>query len=416
MTNKKISPVGLGTYRMSVKSKSHEKVLQEALKSNCTLIDTSSNYTNGDSELLIGKVLENSPYKPEVITKAGYIQGLALEDKSKYQNDELVDIQENLKHSIHPDFLAHQLEQSLGRLRCDKIDVFLLHNPEYYFEKNEDTDVYYRRIKNAFEFLEEMVKKGKIKSYGISSNTFVQNLDSAKRTDLTRVCDAANEVSSKNSFRVIQFPLNLFEKGALNQNYGKSNLIEKAKDYGLLTIANRPFNAFTSSGFFRLAEYEYEIDEKKAHAKFEECINILTKKVKENNLTIELLSLPIIKQFIDTWDELPTPDACQQVYFQHFFPLVAQIWGKNGLTPKESTPFYQLYEFSEKFSRRSMDQKAKILRRKLEEKNELPIRPELSLTQLCIEQYFDWGVDHVLVGMKNIPYIHQLKGYFNEQK
>ena len=416
MINEKISPVGLGTYRMSVKSKTHINALQEALKLGCNLLDTSSNYTNGDSERLIGNVLENSPYNPLIITKAGYIQGANLEAKEAYQNEELVDIEENLKHSIHPDFLKHQIEQSLNRLKKKTIDIFLLHNPEYYFEKNDDLTLYYERIKKAFSFLEEMVEKGKIKSYGISSNTFVQNIESPKRTDLSKVYQAAQQVSSNNHFKAIQFPINIIEKGALNKNFDDKNLIEKAKEYKLITIGNRPFNAFTESGFFRIAEYDADIDETKANSKLEECIHILSSKAKENNIELDILSMPVMKQFIDIWDELATPDACQQVYFEHFFPLVAQIWGKSGLNPKESAPFYELYEYSESFSRRIMGQKAKILRRKLEEKNELPLLPQLSLTQLCIEQYLQWGMDHILVGMKKTNYVEQLKGYFHEQK
>src|SRR5688500_3725955 len=69
-----LSKIGFGAYRASVDDKENFRALSYALNQGCTLIDTSANYVNGKSELLIGKVLTETSADAFVITKAGYIQ------------------------------------------------------------------------------------------------------------------------------------------------------------------------------------------------------------------------------------------------------------------------------------------------------------------------------------------------------
>ncbi len=149
--------VAFGSYRISHRSQIHRKALIDALEKGCQLIDTSSNYTNGESEILIGEVLSQRPeLQPQIVTKAGYIQGKTLESleelhQKNLAKDDLVELSPNLKHSIHPEFLNHQLTQSLQRLKKQRVDYYLLHNPEYYFDQDPSQAQvsaleYYQRI------------------------------------------------------------------------------------------------------------------------------------------------------------------------------------------------------------------------------------------------------------------------------
>ena len=52
-----ISQVGFGSYRVTLGNKTHEQALRQALQSGINLIDTSSNYGDGNAERLIGRVL-----------------------------------------------------------------------------------------------------------------------------------------------------------------------------------------------------------------------------------------------------------------------------------------------------------------------------------------------------------------------
>lgn len=271
--------LGFGCYRIDYRVEEHQKSLEKAILEGVTLIDTSANYADGKSEILVGqvckKLIDENKIKLEdliVVTKAGYIQGtnykIASERKAAGNPfPEVVEYGERLWHCIHPDFLAHQIEEQLKRLDMNYIDVYLLHNPEYFLgwaehegmKLQEARDEYYRRIKKAFEFLEEKVKEGVIKSYGISSNTFPGMQNDFNFTSLEKVLEIANGISGENNFKCIQLPFNLMESGAVlnkNQMNATKTVLELANENSLKVLINRPLNAITTKGLLRLADFE----------------------------------------------------------------------------------------------------------------------------------------------------------------
>lgn len=417
--------VGIGTYRMSVKSQKHKDNLLYALNNDCKLIDTSANYTDGDSELLIGSILEKNPQlTPIIVTKGGYIQGQNLKHLQNLQNqnkalDEIVTINENLKHSIHPDFLKNQIDLSLNRLNRASLDVFLLHNPEYYFEtENAEASEYYRRIKKAFSYLEEEVHHGRIKSYGISSNTFINPINDPKVTNLEKILTIASEVATNHHFGHIQFPFNLIEIGALEKNddYGSFSLIEMANMNQLTTMTNRPLNAFLNGQLLRLATYEEaeaKLNSDEAENHFEKCWELLKNKFNNERVSEDenFEDIAILNQFKNIWKSISTPDAVDQVYHGHLYPFIAQLWG-GALTPQESQPFYQLYEYSELYARLNMQNKAYQFKADAVRLNLLPTSSTKKFSVDVIETYLDYGIDWVLVGMREKHYIDQLKHLF----
>ncbi len=268
-TGLKVTEVGFGGYRIDVRSPMNLEALKKALVSGINLIDTSANYTNGNSELLIGDVVKDlvdsgrvSRDSLVIVTKAGYLQGenLEISQERKQENNpfpELVEFNEGLEHCIHPDFLEEQITMSLERMELETIDVFLLHNPEYYLKwaKNNNIDQpaarkeYYARIKKAFEYLEQEVQTGRIKYYGISSNTFPIGPDEYEATSLEKVLEIAVEISENNHFSVIQFPMNLAEAGK-----NAIKILQLAKENNLGVLINRPLNAIYDNKLITLAE------------------------------------------------------------------------------------------------------------------------------------------------------------------
>ncbi|MEX0798887.1 MAG: aldo/keto reductase [Bacteriovoracaceae bacterium] len=409
--------VGFGGYRISSRSKEHKEALELALDLGCSVIDTSSNYTDGESEELIGQVLKTREKKPLVITKAGYIQGQNLKHFQELQDIEEIefaDFSEDLKHSIDPVFLRDQLERSLQRLDVEQIDALLLHNPEYFLKKDPgNEDEYYRRIQKAFEYLKQEVSQGRIKSFGISSNTFTSPQDSKEATSLDKVWEAAKKAGAQEGFKYIQFPMNLLEMDALKREDGGLNLIEKAKGLGLTTIGNRPLNAFSSSGLLRLATYPVDAQKlKDPEALFAQKLGALDKKWKEvlEDQEDELFDLPLIKQISEIWNKQTSLDAVQQIFMGHFFPLVAQIYGKD-LSPEESGPFYELYETALEFAKKNMNERAEKFILQAQESGLLEPSSK-TLSQRAIEKYQETGIDIVLVGMKSTKYVEDLKEYF----
>ncbi|MCJ7552442.1 MAG: aldo/keto reductase, partial [Ignavibacteriaceae bacterium] len=204
-----------------------------------------------------------------IVSKGGYIQGnnfeLACERESNGKPfPEVTKCSPDLWHCIHPEFLENQITLSIERLNLEKIDVYLLHNPEYYLTYSQISDKerrekeYYRRIEQAFIHLEKEVNTGRINYYGISSNTF--GLPSAKSnfTSLEKIIEIANGISDKNHFAVVQFPLNLFEQGGAinkNQNNDEVTFLQYAEEANLGVLVNRPLNAIVKNQLIRLADY-----------------------------------------------------------------------------------------------------------------------------------------------------------------
>jgi hypothetical protein len=162
-------------------------------------------------------------------------------------------------------------------MKLETIDVYLLHNPEYFLDSPTAKDLeldevrheYYNRIKKAFEFLETEADAGRISCYGISSNAFVYSEEDRTFTSLELCLKAAEEIKPDNRFYVIEFPLNLFEKSALmnkNQKGNTKTLLDVSSENNLGVLVNRPLNAIFDKKLMRLADFRtnkeyYKLDE-----------------------------------------------------------------------------------------------------------------------------------------------------------
>ena len=277
-TQLRVSAAGFGGYRISSGVATHAAALEKALCGGVNLIDTSANYADGGSERLVGEMLGQlmasgriRRHEVVVISKGGYIQGgnEAVKRQREAEGkpfEEVVDYAEGLSHCIHPDFLDDQIGRSLERLGLEAIDGYLLHNPEYYLgwagkqgiDREAAQKEYYRRIGQAFAFLETEVSRGRIRFYGISSNTFPSDSGDPEFTSLHRVVSIAQATADNHHFKLIQLPFNLFEAGAvLKKNQpGAKTVIATARDNGLGVLVNRPLNAFTRRRMVRLASIE----------------------------------------------------------------------------------------------------------------------------------------------------------------
>ncbi|MBD66700.1 MAG: hypothetical protein CME62_15940 [Halobacteriovoraceae bacterium] len=412
--------LGFGGYRISIKSEQHREALVHALDNGIKLIDTSTNYTDGESEKLIGEVLKNQSNKPLVVSKVGYIQGENLVVISELNaagiaKEDLVVLDENLKHSIHPEFIEDQIKRSLDRLQLKQLDSFLLHNPEYYLKTEGSTqEEYYRRIALAFNKMEELVERGLIKSYGISSNTFVLPRQEHEATDLDTVYNIAKKLKDDHHFKYIQFPMNMLEMGALERQYEGEHLIERAHSYGLKTMINRPLNSFSDHGLLRLATYQVDEDlyqPENADDLFNKCIQPLVIKwleVREDEQD-KLFDIPLMQQVSKIWHQQHSLDAVDQVFMGYFFPLVANIWGKD-LSASESQSFYELYEHAREFAKLNMNSRAKQFEEQATNSG-LLFESDKSLSQKVIAKYETFGVDYILVGMRDKKYVDDLEEF-----
>ena len=260
-----MSNFAFGTYRISDYNPQHIEALKEAIKSGVRMIDTSSNYMDGGAERAIALAFrefdDEKKSEVEIVSKFGYIQGITKKRHDENAFDEVVEYNENCFHSISKSFVKDQLTQSLSRLERDTIDCYLIHNPEYYLldainrgvDEDMRLDEMYRRIYDAFVALEEEIKNGRIREYGISSNSFSKDhndKDFLPYEDLlTLASNAALEVGNENdSFTTIELPINLLELEGLK-------CATWAKENGLKVLVNRPLNASKDNLMYRLADY-----------------------------------------------------------------------------------------------------------------------------------------------------------------
>jgi aryl-alcohol dehydrogenase-like predicted oxidoreductase len=273
-----VSLVGFGTYRVGFSpglGHPHcREALEYALGRGVNLIDTSTNYGNGQSELLIGQTLASlvssgtlARDNVVIVSKAGYVQGNTLEFVQQRERegrpfDAMFKFGSELWYCLDPEFIVDQLNRARGRLSVDCLDVFLIHNPEYMlkaFDHNnippeQAREAFYSQLHKCFVALEEEVSAGRIRAYGVSSNTLGATSDDPTSVSLQRLLDVAQKAKQNHSFKVAQCPLNWIEVNAIAVEAAddQDNTLTLAKRNGVGILSNRPFNAMHDGGLIRL--------------------------------------------------------------------------------------------------------------------------------------------------------------------
>ena len=145
-TGRAVSEIGLGTWQLGTKwgdpfnKEEAFKILEAAEAAGITFIDTADVYNGGRSEETIGEYVSAHPGKFYITTKCG--RRLNPHTPEQYT----------------PEAVAGFIEDSLRRMKLERLDMILLHCPP--------TPVYTRD--DIFGELERQKKLGKIADYGVS--------------------------------------------------------------------------------------------------------------------------------------------------------------------------------------------------------------------------------------------------------
>lgn len=394
-----LSRVGFGCYRTIASNQLHEASLLYAIERGCNFIDTASNYMGGESERLIGdltsKVSTNSLF---IMTKAGYASN---EDAKKIGSSKLIKVNENHYHSMHPDFLQLKLSLSLSRLKRNWLDAFLLHNPEY-LQKAMSEANFRKTILTAAEFLEDRVKKGLIRYWGVSSNTI--NLDEG-----VILKKLMNEVSPKNgsNCRFIQFPFNLAEQGSFKRS---KEFITTSKANGFYLVSNRPLNANSGSQPIRLSLVTHKDgldDEIKLH--LANVYGILKTRLKDRHFSNDLYEYEPIDLLQKNWRKFSHPDIVENLFNYHLNPFFEKLFnGKKDKTLKDNINFLK-----EKLKVKALENSANrtkvfLMTNKLYNKKDTIDQHKEKL----IRHYLDKGIDSILIGMRRKEYVDNFTSFF----
>ena len=423
-------PLGFGCYRIADGNAEHESALRNYLDRGGNLIDTSANYTDGQSEILVGRVVKSYPRDQViVVTKAGYIQGQNMRLAQSQSFPEVVEYGEGIWHCIHPEFLETQISFSSQRLDLESIDVFLLHNPEYFLSHQArhkpldaaDHTEFYRRIGQAFRFLEEQVHRGKIRWYGISSNNFGLSPSQPEQTSVERCLSEAEKITPDHHFRVIQLPLNLYESGgALIKNNSGETVLEFCQRRGLGVLANRPLNASSDNRLIRLADFAKPGEKAPAQAELVALLNPLRQheRTLANGLGVPSMAgrgaglTEMLEQIVP---QVSSVDHWEQVVGRHVIaPLQDWIeengrtYGNNVLWGSWLQEFFPLlhatFEEIERFVQAQQQSESDAVRTRLYQAG-YPKSSE-SLSQIALRLLTSLnGLSCVLVGMRRTTYV-----------
>lgn len=423
-------PLGFGCYRVADGNVEHETALRSYLDHGGNLIDTSTNYTDGQSEILVGKVLKSYPRdRVIVVTKAGYIQGQNMRLAQSQAFPEVVKYGEGIWHCIHPEFLETQISFSRQRLQLETVDVFLLHNPEYFLSHQAhhkpldlaDHNEFYRRIGLAFRFLEEQVHRGTIRWYGISSNNFGLSSSQPEHTSVERCLAEGEAIGPNHHFRVIQLPMNLHESGgALFKSNAGQTVLEFCQRRGIGVLVNRPLNSYSNNRLTRLADFSRSGESAPGKTDLTALLNPLRQHEQTLADGLGVFSMAgrgagladMLQQIVP---QVGSVDHWEQVVGRHVIaPL--QEWieengrahGNNAFWGSWLQEFFPLlhatFEEIERFVQAQQQSESDAVRAKLYEAG-YPESSE-SLSQIALRLLINLdGLSCVLVGMRKVSYV-----------
>jgi aryl-alcohol dehydrogenase-like predicted oxidoreductase len=154
--------LGFGAMRIVDDRDEGVRVVRRAVELGVTFIDTADIYGAGVSEEVIAKALHPYPENLVITTKGGL--GWGLQDRIR---------------DGRPEHLREALEDSLRRLRLERIDLYQLHR--------HDPEV---PLEESIGALEEMRQEGKIRLIGVS-NFSLEQLRRAQ--SVTKIASVQNQ-------------------------------------------------------------------------------------------------------------------------------------------------------------------------------------------------------------------------------
>lgn len=413
-----ITKAGFGGYRISIRSPIHTAAFNLALNAGCNLVDTASNYANGESELLIGSaILQHDRSRLFIMTKAGYVSEIDREffkaqGARAARSELLLDGARNVAHCIHPDYLRFKFKSSLNRLNLKYVDAALLHNPEYHIVQPGITkNDYLRRIAKAFALLDELCDEGIIRYYGISSNTLaLSDMDGSITID--DIINCVGQCRHSNKFRFVQVPVNLAEWTAVMPRCGGS-LAYRARSRGLIIVANRPLNAKVENSMIRLVGAENVELGNQFDNLFEDGLRMLNLYMGSLGIEGKVEDVPQVRILKEKVGTVTDPDLVVELLDATLYPVVVAIFAAE--IPFEVQRFLDdLRREAANMARSKMYGMASSFVSSDTISNRLgAVDAKRLLHVRACEAVLRAGADHVLIGMRRPKYVDEFCHLFS---
>lgn len=254
----RISSVGIGTYLGDPDDETDARyvdALTAAFNNDCNVVDTAVNYRHQRGERAVGDALRRADIERDevfIATKGGYIpfDGDVPENPSayireKYVETGLVPPEETVQaNCLASEFLRDQVSKSLQNIGVESVDLYYVHNPETHL-REASSDEFERRLRRAFETIEEEVDAGRVGAYGVATwNGFRVPQSREEHLSMERIAEIARRAAGgKSALAAVQLPYNARMQGAATddtqQVYGeKMSPIEAARELGLYTFTS----------------------------------------------------------------------------------------------------------------------------------------------------------------------------------
>jgi aryl-alcohol dehydrogenase-like predicted oxidoreductase len=222
-TDLRVSEFGLGCARIGGIFQRDPAVflslLSAALDAGITFFDTADIYSQGESELLLGRAFRGRRDQVVIASKAGYVLPAQRRIVARFKPlvRPIIRLFGIRRHSLgtavrgspaqdfSPTHLRRAVEGSLHRLRTDRLDLFQLHSPRAGIIEHGEW----------IEALDRLKREGKILYYGISCDSV----------------EAALAALGQASVSSLQVTINWLERGAIEA------ILPRARDRGVAVIA-----------------------------------------------------------------------------------------------------------------------------------------------------------------------------------
>jgi|GEM_PF-330247 len=400
-----LSRVGFGCYR--VHDEIHAQALTAALDRGCNLVDTAASYGDGRSEELVGRVLRADRGRDAfVVTKVGYVTPTAAAALSAadVNLDELRRLDATSLYSLDPRALAALMDQSRRRLGRSTLDAVLLHNPEHILDPGQpDVEEAKRSVARALSFLADEVAAGGVRYFGVSSNALAPSPAAEPADWLTETVFAA---AAEERFALMQFPLNLLERGAVEPGPDGSSLADRARALGVRTVSNRPLNALGPAGPVRLALYPTFDAEAQAEAErcFDDCVALVSERLLalgDERSWADFIPMQFLR---DNRDGVEDPEVVDVVWANRIYPFVGALEGEEPW-PQGRECFRRMHAQMRAAAQARLEPRTREALSSMSRDDLTGPRARDSLALAACGFCLESGVDHVLVGMRTPRYV-----------
>ncbi len=258
----KLSEIGIGTYLGDLDEETDRRYYETmvlGVERGINVIDTAINYRYMKSERVIAKVIEEvGRDKVFVSTKGGYVpfDADAKEDPKIFFEENflkrgLIDPNEMTPqgHYLGGEFINWCFEKSKENLKTDLIDLYFIHNPEEQLLFTE-RDKFYQKLEECFSVLEERVKDGELRFYGLATwHGFRIPRGARQHLDLVEILSVAEKVGGKeHHFRFIQLPYNL----GMHEAFSLKNQIVDGEEMSTLSACTKlGIYVYTSASLYQ---------------------------------------------------------------------------------------------------------------------------------------------------------------------